>query len=312
MPSSSGSGWQAKCRPSHENPQRSPGDLVECCRAIGDQLQRCSYAQVGTSLSRGRSGTAVLVRHRCHRLSHRPLSRSVGCANPGCCDLSRPGHDGQQLRQQHEPEARCSDEGCGRPALGPQRESPYAVPNSARPDGQESGLDIRIGRCSLQQGDVMASIQRRRKQAKDAGNLKTTQEIKVVQESSQTIVIQPANPQVVYVPQYNPTVVYGTPYNPPGYNTAALVTTGLISFEVGMAIGSTMTTVAAGLGLVRRRMGLHGAVETSCTKTMSMSRAATPSTETATTPTTASTTPTKQSRLEQRQPEQRQYGESRR
>jgi Protein of unknown function (DUF3300) len=99
-----------------------------------------------------------------------------------------------------------------------------------------------------QQKDVMAAIQKLRKQAKDAGNLKTTQEIKVVQESPQTIVIQAANPQVVYVPTYNPTVVYGTPYYPPGYSTAALVTTGLISFGVGMAIGASMNNNCCGWG----------------------------------------------------------------
>ncbi len=99
-----------------------------------------------------------------------------------------------------------------------------------------------------QQKDVMDAIQRLRKQAKDAGNLKTTPEIKVVQESPQTIVIQQANPQVVYVPSYNPTVVYGTPYNPPGYSTAALVTTGLISFGVGMAIGASMNNSCCGWG----------------------------------------------------------------
>jgi hypothetical protein len=99
-----------------------------------------------------------------------------------------------------------------------------------------------------QQKDVMAAIQKLRQEAKAAGNLKTTKEIKVVQESPQTIVIQPANPQVVYVPTYNPTVVYGTPYNPPGYSTAALVTTGLISFGVGMAIGASMNNNCCGWG----------------------------------------------------------------
>ena len=99
-----------------------------------------------------------------------------------------------------------------------------------------------------QQKDVLAAIQKLRQEAKAAGNLKSTKEIKVVQENAQTIVIQQANPQVVYVPTYNPTVVYGTPYNPPGYNTAALVTTGLISFGVGMAIGASMNNSCCGWG----------------------------------------------------------------
>ncbi len=94
-----------------------------------------------------------------------------------------------------------------------------------------------------QQADVMASVQRLRKQAQAAGNLKSTSQQTVkteTQEGQQVIVIQPANPQVVYVPTYNPTVVYGTPYSPPGYSTGALVATGIISFGVGMAIGASM------------------------------------------------------------------------
>ena len=56
-----------------------------------------------------------------------------------------------------------------------------------------------------QQADVMASVQRLRAQAKAAGNLKSSQQVTVVQQDPQTIVIQPANPQVVYMPAYNPT-----------------------------------------------------------------------------------------------------------
>src|SRR5271170_3336038 len=53
-----------------------------------------------------------------------------------------------------------------------------------------------------QQADVMAAVQTMRAQAQAAGNLKSTSEIQVVQQSPQTIVIQPANPDEVYVPQY--------------------------------------------------------------------------------------------------------------
>jgi Protein of unknown function (DUF3300) len=59
--------------------------------------------------------------------------------------------------------------------------------------------------------DVMNAVQALRAQAKAAGNLKSGSQIKVVQESPQTIVIEPANPQVIYVPEYNPAVVYGVP-----------------------------------------------------------------------------------------------------
>ena len=75
---------------------------------------------------------------------------------------------------------------------------------------------------------VMDTIQSLRAKAQAAGNLKTTQEQKVIVQDK-IIVIEPASPQVVYVPAYNPTVVYGTwpypayppyYYYPPGYVAA--------------------------------------------------------------------------------------------
>ena len=65
-----------------------------------------------------------------------------------------------------------------------------------------------------QQNDVMDAVQRMRKKAQEAGNLKSSEQQKVetkVVESKQVIVVEQANPQVVYVPSYNPTVVYGAP-----------------------------------------------------------------------------------------------------
>jgi Protein of unknown function (DUF3300) len=96
-----------------------------------------------------------------------------------------------------------------------------------------------------QQTDVMDAVQRMRKKAKDAGNLKSTEQQKVetkVVESKQVVVIEQSNPQVVYVPSYNPVVVYGPPaypyppitYPPPGYYAAGMA----ISFGVGLAMGA--------------------------------------------------------------------------
>src|SRR5215469_316241 len=75
----------------------------------------------------------------------------------------------------------------------------------------------------FQPKDVMGAIQTLRAKAKAAGNLKSSQQITVVEQSPTTIVIEPANPQVVYVPQYNPAVIYGTPYVVPGYTYVAPV-----------------------------------------------------------------------------------------
>lgn len=86
---------------------------------------------------------------------------------------------------------------------------------------------------------VMASIQRLRKKAQDAGNLKSNEQQSVTVDNSggsQTIVVQPTNPQVVYVPQYDPQVVYAPP--PPQQSNAAL--TGLIAFAAGIAIGAAI------------------------------------------------------------------------
>jgi len=96
-----------------------------------------------------------------------------------------------------------------------------------------------------QQSDVMDAVQRMRKKAEDAGNLKSSEQQKVetkVVENKQVVIIEQASPEVVYVPSYNPTVVYGAPvypyppiaYPPPGYYAAGMA----ISFGVGVAMGA--------------------------------------------------------------------------
>jgi hypothetical protein len=89
-----------------------------------------------------------------------------------------------------------------------------------------------------QPSEVMEAIQTLRAKAKDAGNLKSSPQITVVQQTPQTIVIQPANPQIVYVPEYNPAVIYGTPYVTPGYTAADVATAGVIGFGAGIAVGA--------------------------------------------------------------------------
>ncbi|WP_232823629.1 DUF3300 domain-containing protein [Dyella sp. C9] len=109
-----------------------------------------------------------------------------------------------------------------------------------------------------QPDDVMASVQRLRAQAQKAGNLKSTDQQKVVVEqapassANPTIIqIEPTNPDVVYVPAYNPTVVYGTwayPAYPPtywppppgyAYPVATALATGL-AFGAGIAIANSL------------------------------------------------------------------------
>jgi Protein of unknown function (DUF3300) len=110
---------------------------------------------------------------------------------------------------------------------------------------------------ATQAADVMTAVQVLRAKAQAAGNLKSGSQITVVQQSPQVIVIQPANPQVVYVPAYNPTVVYGYPYVVPGYSTAAVVTTGLLAFGAGIAVGMAISG-GYGWGWNSWNCGWHG------------------------------------------------------
>ena len=68
----------------------------------------------------------------------------------------------------------------------------------------------RLGEAFLaQQTLVMDSVQRLRKKAEAAGNLRTTSQMKVVQRADY-VQIEPVNPELVYVPRYDPVVVYGS------------------------------------------------------------------------------------------------------
>jgi len=91
-----------------------------------------------------------------------------------------------------------------------------------------------------QQKDVMDTVQRLRKKAADAGNLKSSKEQEVKKEGN-IIIVEPANPQVIYVPAYNPTVVYGTwayPAYPPYPAYAYPPGAALFTFTMGVAIGA--------------------------------------------------------------------------
>jgi len=73
-------------------------------------------------------------------------------------------------------------------------------------------------------GRVMDRVQFLRKKAQEAGNLKTNEQQKVsnttTDNGQQVIVVEPAKPDTVYVPVYQPQVVYGSwpyPSYPPYY-----------------------------------------------------------------------------------------------
>jgi len=103
----------------------------------------------------------------------------------------------------------------------------------------------RVGDAFLaQQADVMDTVQRLRKRAHDAGNLKSTEQQRVIMEQ-EIIRIEPANPSIVYVPAYDPWWVYGPwwwPAYPPyvvyPYPAGVAIAPGFVWFGVGLFVGA--------------------------------------------------------------------------
>jgi hypothetical protein len=98
-----------------------------------------------------------------------------------------------------------------------------------------------------QQEDVMTTVQQLRTKAKEAGNLKSTEQqtVKTEQEASQTVVIiESAKPEVVYVPAYNPATIYGPwwyPYPPPYYYYPPGYVVGVgLWFTAGVIVGNAI------------------------------------------------------------------------
>ncbi len=106
-----------------------------------------------------------------------------------------------------------------------------------------------------QQNDVMNAVQVLRARAQAAGTLQSTQQQTVVVQPApaaapsaggepprETIIIQPAQPDVVYIPTYDPAVIYGPwpypAYQPFYWSPGAMVASNVISFGLGLAIGS--------------------------------------------------------------------------
>ena len=108
--------------------------------------------------------------------------------------------------------------------------------------------------------DVMKAVQTLRAQAKAAGHLKSSPQITVVQQTPQTIVIEPTSPQVVYVPEYDPAVIYGVPYLTPGYTVGDVAAAGWLGFGAGIAIGALATGGCCGWGWGSWNCDWHGGV----------------------------------------------------
>ncbi len=100
-----------------------------------------------------------------------------------------------------------------------------AFPQILEPMNEKLDWTQKLGDAFLaDQKSVLDAVQRLRAKAEQSGNLKSTEQQKVIVEQAapqQTVIkIEPANPQTIYVPAYNPTVVYGAwgyPAYPPYY-----------------------------------------------------------------------------------------------
>jgi hypothetical protein len=120
---------------------------------------------------------------------------------------------------------------------------------------QESSWTERLGDAFVnQQADVIASIQRLRSKAYQAGNLKSTSQ-QTVEVKGEDVVIEPAQPEVVYVPRYNPVAVYGAwawPGFPPVVYApvfAADLAVEAVDVGVGALVGAAVA-VDAGIGFL--------------------------------------------------------------
>ena len=128
----------------------------------------------------------------------------------------------------------------------PSVQSMAPLPDAVKQLAENIKWTTDLGNAFLaQQSDVMDAIQRMRRKAEGAGNLKSTEQQKVetkVVENKTVVVIEQANPEVVYVPSYDPVVVYGPPvypYPPIIYPpVGAYVAGAAIGFGVGIAIGA--------------------------------------------------------------------------
>ena len=117
----------------------------------------------------------------------------------------------------------------------------------------EMGWTTEIGQAfTNDQPGVLAAVQRLRSQAKDAGNLQDSPQMKVVEESQdgqEAIILEPQDPKVVYVPTYDPVAAYApapaaaapaatttTVTEEKGHSTGSMIATGVLAFGAGLLV----------------------------------------------------------------------------
>jgi len=117
----------------------------------------------------------------------------------------------------------------------------------------ELGWTTELGEAFVaDQPGVLDAVQRLRRQAKDVGNLQSTEQMTVEtqqQEGQEVVVLKPAQPEVVYVPQYDPVTAYApvpaatapatttaVTEEKSGHSTGAMITTGVLAFGAGILV----------------------------------------------------------------------------
>jgi hypothetical protein len=132
-----------------------------------------------------------------------------------------------------------------------------AFPQILEPMSDKIDWTQKLGDAFLaDQKAVLGAVQQLRQRAQQSGNLKSSEQQKVLVEEAapqQTVIrIEPADPQVIYVPAYNPTVVYGAwayPAYPPYYwPPPAYYYPAGGALAAGVAFGVGVATVGAIFG----------------------------------------------------------------
>lgn len=106
----------------------------------------------------------------------------------------------------------------------------------------ERGWTTELGQAYVNdQAGVLDSVQRLRLQARDAGNLVSSDKLRVETEDqggTQYVYLSSPDPEVVYVPQYDPEVVYAPVEEDRGHSTGTVIAVAALAFGAGLVVSN--------------------------------------------------------------------------